>query len=172
MAFLVSMKYLKNEHDAQEMVLQVFEKLLTDLGKHEISNFKSWLYSVTKNECLMWLRKRKTIALHNGKYAVEQEYFMESEEPVHLMGEDKQKSKVELLKKGLNELKNEQRKCVEMFYLHEKSYVEVAAETGYELKKVKSYIQNGKRNLMSYLTKHGVSSSLVLLLKVLLINNG
>lgn len=154
LVFGVCLKYLKDEASAQDMAMEVFEKLLTDLKHHEVQNFKSWLYMVAKNQCLMLLRKQK------GKEPVElktnlgdEDEAMEKDIAEHLEDVDLKETQLQHLEEGITTLNHEQKICVELFYLQHKSYVEVAAITGYDLKQVKSYIQNGKRNLKIYLDK-------------------
>jgi RNA polymerase sigma-70 factor (ECF subfamily) len=151
----VCMKYLKNEEDSKDAVMQIFEKLLIELKSHEVTNFKSWLHVMAKNHCLMWLRSarvrhEKTIITFEIKEDVENDGFMH-----HLGGEENASLEDNLLslEKGIQELPIEQKQCIELFYLQQKCYKEITEITGYELKKVKSYIQNGKRNLRIYLQK-------------------
>ncbi|MBN4081805.1 sigma-70 family RNA polymerase sigma factor [bacterium AH-315-C07] len=134
------MKYLKDEDESKDATMQVFEKLMTDLKTHQVNSFKSWLYIVVKNHCLMKLRTSKKMQ----KITIQEE-FMESEAEEHHSNE----KEVELskLETCLKKLKEQQRKCVELFYLKEKCYQEVAELTKYSMVKVKSYLQNGKRNL-------------------------
>jgi RNA polymerase sigma-70 factor (ECF subfamily) len=151
----VCMKYLKNEEDSKDAVMQIFEKLLIELKSHEVANFKSWLHVMAKNHCLMWLRSarvrhQKSIITFEVKEDVENEEFLHP-----LGGDDTQTLEDNLLslEKGIQELPIEQKRCIELFYLQQKCYKEITEITGYELKKVKSYIQNGKRNLKIYLEK-------------------
>ncbi len=148
----VCLKYLKNEDEAKDAVLQIFENLLEDLKKHDIANFKSWLHSVARNHCLMFLRKQQTLQRRVNEYeAVYQpEETFETPFSVH----DKEEKEVMLtkLEEAILLLKDEQRICIELFYIKEKCYTEVAEITGYDLKKVKSYIQNGKRNLANIMS--------------------
>lgn len=144
-------KILKNEQDSQDAVNDIFIELIEKLKKFEISNFRSWVYRLTQNHCLMKLRKSgpNEVAIEdNEKFHAA---FMENPEFDHLHNEDKPKE--EELESALRSLAEEQRKCVEMFFFQKKSYKEIANSTGYELKKVKSYIQNGKRNLKNFLSK-------------------
>lgn len=143
----VCLKYLKNEEESKDAVLQIFEKLLTDLKKHEIDNFKSWLHSVARNHCLMFLRKQQTQLKRVNEY--EATYQREETFAAPFAVHEKEENEVMLtkLEQAMTELKEEQRICIELFFLKEKCYNEVADITGYEMKKVKSYIQNGKRNL-------------------------
>ena len=146
--FGVSMKYLKNEEEAKDTVQQVFLKAITELHKYRVQYFKSWLYMITKNHCLMRIRQIP------GKIAGnvdEQQIADESHADIHLHIEKDQK--LELMTKSLDELNREQKQCVTLFYLEKKSYQQIADDTGYTVMQVKSYIQNGKRNLKLILEK-------------------
>lgn len=177
LVFGVCMKYLKNEDEAKDGVMQVFEKILTDLHKHEVQNFKGWLYIVAKNYCLMNLRNKKIqveLPIHLTEDSSDECVSIDSsdfsgignqrEMPVelvsnfHLNGEDKENQLV-LMEKAIKELKEHQRICIELFYLQEKSYEEVSNITGYSMKEVKSFIQNGKRNLKIIMTTGKVNTS-------------
>jgi RNA polymerase sigma factor (sigma-70 family) len=144
LVFGLCLKYLKNKTEAQDAVIGIFDKLITDLKKHKVEHFKSWLYVYSKNYCLMELRKRQTalkreIELHENQGAV-----VEIEEDAHLKEKEDQ---LGMLEKAMQLLKEEQQICVDYFYLRKLSYQEVAAKTGYSVGEVKSHIQNGKRNL-------------------------
>jgi len=152
--FLVSMKYLKNEDRSKDAVMQIFEKLFSDLLKHQIDNFKPWLHTVVRNHCLGLLRKDQSQQKNEQNLKVELD-FMESEEDDHLIIEQEHENKINSLETALKQLKPEQKQCVELFYLQEKSYSEVMELTGFPMKKVKSYIQNGKRNLKIIMEKMG-----------------
>ena len=151
--FFVSMKYLKNEERSKDAVMEIFEKLFTDLLKHDVQKFKPWLHTVVRNHCLIILRKDQSILNKNKKYQIEQDLFVENDEDVHLLNESNFEEKEENLTKALNYLKDEQKECIELFYLKDKSYNQIAESTGYSIKKIKSYIQNGKRNLKIKLSK-------------------
>ena len=132
------MKYLKNRADAEDMTMTLFEKLPQKLGNHSIERFKSWLYMVTKNECLMLLRKK-------GHLSSEISKELEAKDELHLV--EAKEVQYELLEDAIKELKEEQRKCIELFYIESKSYQEITGLLQLDIKKVKSAIQNGKRNL-------------------------
>jgi len=144
--FAVSMKYMKDEDDSQDAVMSVFEKLFDYLLKHNIENFKSWLYSVVKNHCLLELRNSKRQTRHHDEGQVS-ENIMENRAFVYQDTDVLLEDTLQELEKAIPHLSKEQRTCIELFYLHDKSYQEVSEITGYDMKKVKSYIQNGKRNL-------------------------
>lgn len=145
----VCLKYLKNEDQSKDAVMQIFEQLIEKLRKHEVSNFKSWLYSVARNYCLMELRV-------SGKYQTVpiEENFMENGAIVHLDIEDIREKKLTIMEACIEKLPTEQRETINLFYLQQKCYKEVADETGFNLNKVKSYIQNGKRNLKICIEKN------------------
>jgi len=153
LVFGVCMKYLKNEESSKDAVMEIFEKLLIDLKKHDVGNFKSWLYSVSKNHCLMKLRKDKSQANHVDEYGKDSLVLMEIDEPLHQSNGQEQELLDKNLYEGIEHLKEEQKMCVELFYMQNKSYEEVAELTGYSMMQVKSYIQNGKRNLKIFLTE-------------------
>ncbi len=152
----VSMKYLRDEDEAKDCVMEIFEKLLSELNRYEIKNFKSWLHVVTKNHCLMKLRKDKTKfaeRIEHGETSLE---IVEMNLLLHPEDADEKEEVLLLLEKGIQHLKKDQKTCVELFYLNKKSYQEIAELTGYTMLNVKTHIQNGKRNLKIYMEKnHG-----------------
>ena len=141
----VCMKYLKNRDDSQDAVMQIFEILARDIPKYEIRNFKSWLYGVSRNCCLMKLRK--DISERNRYELMGEELFMESTAVLHPIEEKDDEDLQIRLKACLERLKEDQRRCIELFYYQQYCYKEIAAEMKLEENKVKSFIQNGKRNL-------------------------
>ena len=144
----VCMKYLKNEEEAKDAVQQVFLKVLTEVAKYKIDFFKSWLYMVAKNHCLMKLRAQQ------GKYTQElkEEAAIEQHETDRndLLANE---NTLLLLEQSVDELNLEQKQCVNLFYLEKKSYQQITEATGFNLMQVKSHIQNGKRNLRMLLEK-------------------
>lgn len=146
-------KYLKNEDEAQDLVMNIFEKLTADLKKHKIEFFKSWLYSYSKNMCLMELRKKqsqlkKDIELQDNKVL-----FMDSGSDLHLNSNDEKENTISQLETALSTLSKEQKQCIILFYYKNKSYNEIVDITGFNANEVKSYIQNGKRNLKNKITE-------------------
>jgi RNA polymerase sigma factor (sigma-70 family) len=144
--FAVSMKYLKDEDDSSDAVMSVFERLFDLLKQHNIEYFKPWLYSVVKNHCLLELRKGKMFSRHTDENRIS-ENVMENRAFVYQDTDVFPEERLQELENAIPELSMEQRTCIELFYLQDKSYQEVSHITGYDMKKVKSYIQNGKRNL-------------------------
>ncbi len=142
----VCLKYFKNREEAQDGVMQIFEKLIIEVHKQEIRNFKNWLYVLTKNYCLMHLRSSRTKTEKEKKFLLDQEIFMESEPEMHPIDEENSEMN-NALKECIDKLKREQRQCIELFYYQDKSYQEISDILKMEEKKVKSYLQNGKRNL-------------------------
>lgn len=138
LVFGTSLKYLKNKQDAEDLTMNLFEKLPNKLRTNEIKNFKSWLYMVTKNECLMLLRKK---GIKTNELIVEPK--AEEVDEIKLEKE----GQLQMLEKTIDELKDEQRKCIQLFYIEGKSYTEITDMLKLDIKKVKSAIQNGKRNL-------------------------
>ena len=154
----VCMIYFKDEDESKDAVMEIFEKLMQDLHRHEISYFKGWLHTVTKNHCLMKFRARKNKIMMRNHTEATNLKIVEMNSLWHPDASEKE-TMLQLLEKGITQLNEGQRKCVELFYLGEKSYQEIAELTGYSMLNVKSYIQNGKRNLKIFIEKnHGRES--------------
>jgi RNA polymerase sigma factor (sigma-70 family) len=153
MVFAIAMKYFKDEDEAKDTVMELFEALIPKLRVHEVENFKAWLGMVARNYCLMELRKSSPLAPRGGIIDKRDEEenishnFMEittSEHHTDSLDLEQNLSKLEDCLKTLN---LEQKQSVELFFIQEKTYQEIAQLTGFEVNKVKSYLQNGKRNL-------------------------
>lgn len=138
------LKYLKNKDEAKDAVIQIFSNLLRDLKKHKIEYFKSWLYVYSKNFCLMELRKRQSALKKELELKENAHLLMDFSDPEHLKEKEAQ---IVLMEQAIEQLNSDQKKCIELFYLKNKSYNEIIEITGYSANDVKSYIQNGKRNL-------------------------
>ena len=144
----VCMKYLKNEEQARDSVQQIFLKAITELQKYKVEYFKSWIYMVAKNYCLMQLRDKpgkNTIEVRDSILAeaieTDKESLLLNEKTYEYMGE------------ALKELNADQQLCVTLFYMEKKSYQQIADQTGYSMMQVKSHIQNGKRNMKLLIEK-------------------
>ena len=145
----VCLKYLKQPETAKDAVMQIFEELAQKLSKHEVENFKSWLHTLAKNHCLMQLRTPKN--LKTVEFKAES---MQLEEDVHLNGVLTKEENLQKLEGCLQTLSAEQKITVELFYLQNKCYKEIADATGLDWNKVRSHIQNGRRNLKICMEKN------------------
>jgi RNA polymerase sigma-70 factor (ECF subfamily) len=162
MCFAVCNKYLKNEDASQDAVMQIFENLFTDLQKHEISNFRSWLHSVARNHCLMILRKPELLLHISSSEEESENSFMEKLLPLHQESETHDlENKLQHLEVAMNSLQEKQRLCIELFYFQKLSYEAIGEKTGLTQNEIKSAIQNGKRNLKINLAEKGVTYMLV-----------
>lgn len=147
----VCLKYLKDREEAQDAVMQIFEKLNTALKQHHIGHFKSWLYVSSRNHCLMHIRSSKKFQKQETS-----DVFMENELVLHLDIDDNgNEQDLVKLEKCIEQLKSDQKKCVQLFYLKEMCYKEIVSNTGLKLNKVKSHIQNGKRNIKNCMEQGG-----------------
>jgi RNA polymerase sigma factor (sigma-70 family) len=141
------MKYLKDEDEAKDCVQQIFLKVLTEVPKYKIEYFKSWLYMVAKNQCLMKLRNK---GIREMKGLSEDIVVSDESNKSDLLENE---LTYQLLEEAIQELSEEQRVCVTLFYLQKESYSQISEKTGFSLLQVKSYIQNGKRNLKLLIEK-------------------
>jgi len=136
------LKYLQQTEDTEDAVMNIYEELSRKIQNYKVENFKTWLYSVAKNYCLQILRKEKNMIFEDIDV-----YNMESDGFEHLIDVEDDKEKEEALNYCLTTLPEEQRLCIVHFFFDNFSYADIVEKTGYMLNKVKSYIQNGKRNL-------------------------
>ena len=144
------LKYLQEEVKAQDAVMQLFEDLLPKLSRYEIREFRTWIYSVAKNHCFQLLRKE------NLEIATDfDQQFVETYDILHLLDKEETSddARTAALKHCMEKLPEPQQRCILSFFMEEMSYADIMEQTGYQLKSVKSYIQNGKRNLKSCIEK-------------------
>lgn len=146
----VCVKYLKDQEAAKDAVMNIYEQLPEKVLKHSIENFKSWLYAVTKNHCLMQIRKSQklqTVQFDNE--------FVQSEDFSHLEGVFEKERQLEKLNGCIEQLHEEQRQTIRLFYLENKCYNEITTITGFDWNKVRSLVQNGRRNLKICMENNG-----------------
>jgi RNA polymerase sigma factor (sigma-70 family) len=144
----VCLKYLKEPEDAKDSVLNIFEELVSKLKKHNVDNFKGWVYQLSRNHCLMKLRKQKIISVNIDMSVVQ------SEETIHLDEELEKEQNFKQMQYCLEQLIQQQRQVIELFYLENKCYKEISEITEMDPNKVRSLIQNGRRNLKICMEKN------------------
>jgi len=142
----VCLKYLKGRDESMDAVMHIFEKLIIEIPKHKIDNFRGWLHVVTKNYCLMQLRSQKSEKERLNEWINETTVFMENRSFMHPIDEDKTDME-KALANCIERLKFEQKECIQQFYYENRSYNEIAVNMGLDEKMVKSHLQNAKRNL-------------------------
>ncbi|WP_128545730.1 RNA polymerase sigma factor [Larkinella soli] len=144
LVYAVCFNFLKDEDESKDAVMQLFEQLITDLRQYEVRNFKSWLHSTARNYCLMLLRKRKMVTSGNETetegIALPPAVWPETDD-------FDLETRLSRMDDCLKTLSDEQRTSISLFYLNQKTYADIAALTGYDPKQVKTYLQNGRRNL-------------------------
>lgn len=143
LVFGVCLKYFKDAERSKDAVMDIFEELNTKLQLHEVDNFKGWLHVLARNYCLMQLRSPRNLKTSEWKGD-----FMQSAQVSHLPNEAlENETRFTHLEACIETLPVEQKQSIELFYLQKKCYNEIAEITGFEWNKVRSFIQNGKRNL-------------------------
>ena len=153
LVFGVCLKYFKDPERSKDAVMDIFEELNTKLKQHEVTNFKGWLHVLARNYCLMQLRSPKN--LKTTEFNAD---FMQSGAITHLSNEALEKEEAfRSLERCMEKLPADQKQSIHLFFVEKKCYNEIAAVTGYEWNKVRSYIQNGKRNLKLCLEQNGKS---------------
>jgi RNA polymerase sigma-70 factor, ECF subfamily len=140
----ICLSVLKDRDQAKDTVMLLFEKTSADINKFQVHSFKSWIYVVAKNQCLMELRKKKPEISLKNEIAWQ---FMENQAEMHPLDDDNQDMNDAALQNCIDKLTENQRRCIELFYFSGKCYREISALLETDEKAVKSFIQNGKRNL-------------------------
>jgi RNA polymerase sigma-70 factor (ECF subfamily) len=151
----VCLKYLKNRDESMDAVMQIFEKLIIEIPRHRIENFRSWLHAVTKNYCLMQLRSQKSHQQKMNEWIIDSAVFMENNPILHPL-DDNNADMDKALADCIEKLKAEQKDCIKQFYYENRCYNEIALNLGLDEKKVKSHLQNAKRNLKLCLEEKNV----------------
>jgi len=149
----VCLKYMKEPEDAKDCVINIFEELIIKLKKYEVDNFKGWLYQLAKNHCLMKLRGKK-----NQPYVIDAD-IMHLQENIHLDGVMEKETQLNTMEYCIEQLPHEQKQAIELFYLKEKCYKEIADSTQTDINKVRSFIQNGRRNLKICMEKQALEKA-------------
>ncbi len=147
LVFGVCLKYLKERETARDCVIEIFEKLVKELLLKDVKDFKPWLYVVTKNHCLMALRHNKSVQKKEVLFIKEQSLNMENYFDWHPYENNGKEIIEKKLKECIKRLKIKQKQCIELFYLKSHCYNQISDTLNIDVKKVKSFIQNGKRNL-------------------------
>jgi RNA polymerase sigma factor (sigma-70 family) len=154
MTYAVSLKYLKDGEASKDAVMEVFEELVDKLKKHDVENFKSWLYTLVKHHCLMKLR-----TLSRNKSVILDESGMQLKDELHQEDVNEKEWQLQQMSDCISKLALEQKVTIELFYLQQKCYKEITEITGLEWNKVRSLIQNGRRNLKICMDKSVLSAS-------------
>jgi RNA polymerase sigma-70 factor (ECF subfamily) len=146
----VCLKYMSDDFMAKDAVLQLFDQLLPKIAFYDIAVFRTWLYDVVRNHCLQLIRKQNQ-NVFSLEFVMES---MESDEVLRLLTEKENScEQLELLKQWMEQLPGMERLTIHLFFMEELSYADISQGTGIPLNQVKSYIQDGKRNLKLYLKK-------------------
>jgi RNA polymerase sigma-70 factor (ECF subfamily) len=152
-------KYFSNPEDSKDTTMEVLAKIARELTKHEVEDFKSWLYVVTKNLCIDKLRSDKSLNVHfldiNEQ---DSKHFMQFPEIDRLIAveDDNSLKQKEVLKEAVAALDSDQKECLTLFYYERKSYLEIMQLKKWDMDKVRSHLQNARRNLKIYLRKRGI----------------
>lgn len=149
----VCLKYFQDSAKSEDAVMAIFEELVVKLRVHQVANFRSWLYSLARNFCLMEIRRDKKVELVD--IDVLQHELSENTKSVGQTFDLELEGNLQMLEACLDTLTVEQQRCIRLFFLEKRCYADIAKDTGFTLSKVKSYIQNGKRNLKLCMEKMG-----------------
>ena len=151
----VCLKYIKEPEDAKDCVINIFEELVTKMKRFEVDNFKGWLYQLAKNHCLMVLRSKKGHPVNVDADVVH------LSENIHLNDAIEKEERFSSMENCIEQLPRDQKEAIQLFYLKEKCYKEIAETTNTDINKVRSFIQNGRRNLKICMEQQALQKSMV-----------
>lgn len=149
----VCLKYLGDSDEAKDCVINIYEELIMKLQKHEVTNFRGWLYQLAKNHCLMKIRSAKNHPRHINHE------FMHLADNDHLHEVFEKEARLGIMEYCIEQLAGEQRQVINLFYLQQQCYKNIASYTGLEVNSVRSYIQNGRRNLKICMEKKALENA-------------
>jgi RNA polymerase sigma factor (sigma-70 family) len=150
LVFGVCMKYLKNQEESKDATLSIFEKAMEDLKRFDVEKFSYWIHTVARNYCLMQLRSRKAMIYIDDDEGPGEKILSDVNQGQE--SEDTEQMLI-VLEEAIGSLNEEQRNCIDLFYLKKYCYQDVSKITGFTMNEVKSHIQNGKRNLKIFILK-------------------
>ncbi len=142
---VLCMKILKDPDKVQDAMMDVYERVINKLPTHNVTNFSAWVYSIARNHCLNLVTRNKEVRLDPDNHKIPGEDFMENENALGQIIE--REENLTDLEDCVEQLKDEQKTCIKLFFLQQLSYNQIVEKTTFNMKKVKSFIQNGKRNL-------------------------
>lgn len=143
LVYALALKYLRDPAGAEDAVMAIFEHLIDKARRHDIRNFSSWLHVLAKNHCLMQLRR----AAYQREENTPPELMQSVDTRHHTIEWPSEPAEQAELNHCLSQLPDQQKACIEAFYLQGYSYKEIAVDMDTPLGKVRSFIQNGRRNL-------------------------
>ncbi len=151
--FGVAIKNLKSQKEAEDVTLTIFNKISSDLKRIDVTDFSKLLYQLVKELCDIEVKKKNATG-EESKMILIDELTKESDDNLYI-NSDKPKLSLDAnnLRLAIDTLNESQKICIDLFYVQNKSYQEVADITGYSLNQVKTNIQNGKRLLKTYVEK-------------------
>lgn len=150
-------KYLKNREESDDAIMEVLGKMSLKISELEVNNFKSWLYTVTKNFCLNKIEENKDLGVEFVDISEADEiFFMQFPDFDCLIVGDEEK--VDWLQKAIDGLNADQKECINLFYFRKMSYHEIMEMKKWEMDQVRSHLQNARRNIRIYLEKRGINA--------------
>ena len=132
--------YTRDVELSKDLTMDTFETYLKRGKKGPVINdIKSYLLGIARNLCMAHFKKSKRT--QSIEESVLQ--FMEYEDENAPNGEEV----IDRLMMSMCKLTTDQRRCVELFFIKGCSYNQISKKLNFSYNEVKSFIQNGKRNL-------------------------
>lgn len=153
------LRMVGNEQDALDLSQDAFVKAYTNLPVFRMdSKFSSWLYKLTTNLCLDFLRRQKrqkTVPLTYETDDGEEESLPIPDERFSPETETERRELQNAVRAGLSQLPDGQRQILVLRELGQLSYEEIGRQLNLEPGTVKSRIFRARKKLCDILMKDG-----------------
>lgn len=137
---------LRHPEDAEDVLQEAFVQIFLSLSRYEGRGLKTWMARIAVNKALDYKRKRSR-AKEERFTAEGRDDFGEGREPVRdAVGENvATREQASLVRKRVEELPAAYRDVIKAYYFQEKSYKEIAEETGLAVKSVEARLYRAKQ---------------------------
>ncbi len=153
------LRMVGNEQDACDLSQEAFLKAYTNLSAFRgDSKFSSWLYRMTTNLCLDFLRRRsrqKTVLLTYDTDDGGENFLQIPDNAPSPEAEAERRELRDAVRQGLSELPESQREILLLREIGQLSYEEIARQLALEPGTVKSRIFRARKRLCEILIKDG-----------------
>lgn len=146
--FAIILNFIKDYNEVENVAQEVFLQIYLSLPNYKADNFKGWIGRITSNKSIDWIRKKKSKfreeVLDDSESLTDNPKFSHRETPEEILLEKEKREAVSKLCKSVPPIYED---VIIKFYLHGKSYDEIAEEEGVTVKTIASRLYRGRNML-------------------------
>jgi RNA polymerase sigma factor (sigma-70 family) len=143
--FTIAMRYTSHREDAEEIAQDVFVKAYKSLADFRSgSKFSTWLYTITANTSITFLRKRKLETHSLGDDRIFEQANVKDPNEENILS---QKSKAAVINKAIRLLNPEDATIITLFYQGEQSLEEIGQIMGITPNNAKVKLHRARQRL-------------------------